>query len=262
MAYSNFFVLWTVTFLILGPLSFWLLRGPRFLWGPLFLTPFLGVLYESFRALTPRQDVAIASASFFAILLGFIGALVCFYSMYYFTLPQQKKFFPFFFLFSGSMLGVLLSDNIFIFYMFWELTSLTSFLLIGFDFSQNTARKAARQALIVSVAGGLCLLAALLLLNLHTGSFSISEIINFKGTLPNKTTIMILLILAAMTKSAQFPFHFWLPEAMTAPTPASCFLHSATMVKLGVYLLITVSPLFIGDLTWTVFLCAIGIVTL
>lgn len=255
-------MLWTYIFLVMGPLSILLLRGPKALWMTAFLVPFLGALYTSVSSILQRHLPPLPTSDFFAMMAMQVGALVCIYSAAYFDKENQKKFYPLFFVFCGAMLGVVWSDNIISFFTFWELTSFCSFLLIGFKNEQIPARVGAKQALMVTAAGGLCLLAALLLLQHETGSSSLRHIIEYDGELKYSMPIMSLLLVAAMTKSAQVPFHFWLPGAMAAPTPVSCFLHSATMVKLGVYLMMMMSTLFAGDTRWTVLLCSVGAITL
>src|SRR5690606_23941534 len=150
------------------------------------------------------------------------------------------RFFGFFLLFMGAMLGVVLSENLLLMMMFWELTSLSSFLLIGYWNHRADARQGARMALAVTGGGGLALLAGVLLIGQVVGSFELSSVLAAGEVLRNSAlypVILVLVLLGVFTKSAQFPFHFWLPQAMAAPTPVSAFLHSATMVKAGVFLL-------------------------
>src|SRR5262249_26045934 len=179
--------------------------------------------------------------------------------------PQQGRFFSFILLFMGAMQGLVLSDSFLTLFVFWELTSITSFLLIGFDHGREPARRAALQALVVTGMGGLALLAGLLLITIATGAGSFSDLLA-AGPFPAGSGLFLpalLLILAgAFTKSAQFPFHFWLPNAMEAPTPVSAYLHSATMVKAGVYLLARMTPLLGGTPMWTATITAVGAVTM
>lgn len=256
---------WVLLFFLLAALARWLLKLPAPIWRTLFVLPYLGSLQESLRPFLtqawpfPRDGLT----DFFALIVSAIGACVCVYSGTYFKSYDRKKFFPLLFAFSGSMLGVLWADNIFVFYGFWEATALTSFLLVGFKYSDPDVRKGAKQALLINMAGGLCLLLALLLLQHQTGSSSLTVILFEADKLTQHRDILLLMILlAAMIKSAQFPFHFWLPGAMVAPTPASCYLHSATMVKLGVFLLARMSPFFEQGTDWIVSLSLIGAVTL
>ncbi|MDQ0319569.1 multicomponent Na+:H+ antiporter subunit A [Pararhizobium capsulatum DSM 1112] len=202
----------------------------------------------------------------FALLISGIGTLIVLYAGGYLKgHPQQGRFFSYIFLFMGSMLGVVVSDGLFTLFVFWELTSITSFLLIGFDHQRTAARRAAFQALVVTGGGGLSLLAGLLLL------WNISGVSDLSGLLAAGDTIrasalypvaLILVLGGAFTKSAQFPFHFWLPNAMEAPTPVSAYLHSATMVKAGVYLLMRLSPVMGGTVMWETILPVFGGVTL
>lgn len=196
--------------------------------------PSLGV------ALTLRLD---GFSRLFALLITGIGTLVVLYAAAYFAdRPQPKgaSFIALIMLFMAAMLGCVLSDSLIGLYVFWELTSLVSFLLIGFDSHKPEARKAALQSLIVTAGGGLALFAGILLIGMELGSFSLAAIATRGPELaasPLAPAILALVLLGAFTKSAQLPFHFWLPNAMAAPSPASAYLHSATMVKLGVYLL-------------------------
>lgn len=256
---------WVLIFFVLALISRFLLKLPPPVWRILFPLPYLGTLNESLRPFLtqswpfPRDGLT----DFFALIVSLIGVCVCVYSGTYFKSYDRRRFYPLLFAFSGSMLGVLWADNIFVFYGFWEATALCSFLLVGFKFSDPEVRKGAKQALLVNMAGGLCLLLALLLLQQQTGSSSLTVILHESDKLTEHRDVLLLMILlASMIKSAQFPFHFWLPGAMVAPTPASCYLHSATMVKLGVFLLARMSPFFDQSLDWVVSLSLVGAVTL
>ena len=202
----------------------------------------------------------------FALLISGIGSLIVFYASGYLKgHPQQGRFFGYILAFMASMLGLVLADNVVTLFVFWELTSITSFLLIGFDHTREAARRAAFQALTITAMGGIILLAGLLGLGLAGGSFEMSELLG-RGELvrnhPWAVGILLLILAGAFTKSAQVPFHSWLPNAMEAPTPVSAYLHSATMVKAGVYLLMRVNPIF-GDMAlWQILLPAFGLVTL
>ncbi|AME09914.1 MULTISPECIES: hydrogen gas-evolving membrane-bound hydrogenase subunit E [Gemella] len=185
----------------------------------------------------------------FTLLITGIGTLVILYSCYYMDIndPKLHKFYIFLLIFMSAMLGVVLSDNLLSMYMFWELTSVSSFLLISYWHENDASRKGALKSLIITVFGGVLMLLGIFILNNVTGSFNISEIITFSQN--NKYTskyipAMILILFGAFTKSAQFPFHIWLPDAMAAPTPISSYLHSATMVKAGIYLLLRVGIIF------------------
>ena len=202
----------------------------------------------------------------FAILITGIGALIVLYASRYLAgHTQASRFYASLFAFMGAMLGVVLSDNILTLFVFWELTGFTSFLLIGFEHERAAARAAALQALIVTGAGGLALLAAGVLLVDVTGSASISAMIAASASIvpsPLYAVIAGLVLLAAFTKSAQVPFHFWLPNAMEAPTPVSAYLHSATMVKAGVYLIARMSPLMGSTPVWTAAVTIAGTATM
>ena len=171
----------------------------------------------------------------FGIMVSGIGGLVLGYSSFYMAhYVGQTKFFFFLVLFMGSMLGLVFSDNLMVLFVFWELTSITSFFLIGFEHEKEKARQAALQALLLTAFGGLCLLFALIMIGHMAGTYSLSEIYNegFRfGAHSNYYLVFVLIFIAVATKSAQFPFHFWLPGAMNAPTPVSAYLHSATMVN-------------------------------
>lgn len=175
-----------------------------------------------------------------------IGTLIVLYSGGYMQgHPQAGRFLGFIFAFMGAMLGLVLADDGITLFVLWEATSITSFLLIGFDHSRMAARRAALQALVITGAGGLCLLAAILLMGQVVGTRSLSGLLASGEVLRQSelyTAIFVLVLGAAFTKSAQVPLHVWLPNAMEAPTPVSAFLHSATMVKAGVYLLMRLHP--------------------
>ena len=202
----------------------------------------------------------------FALLITGIGTLIVIYAgSYLHGHPQLGRFQSFLFLFLGSMLGLVLSDSFLMLFFFWELTSVTSFLLIGFDHTKPRARRAAVQALVVTGGGGLFLLAGLLVLWNVSGVTTFS-LVGMMGNdirhSPWYLVILFLVLIGAFTKSAQFPFHFWLPNAMEAPTPVSAYLHSATMVKAGVYLLMRLSPILGETPVWETVLPIFGGFTL
>ena len=185
----------------------------------------------------------------FALLITGIGTLVILYSCYYMNITDEKlhKFYIFLLIFMSAMLGIVLSDNLLSMYMFWEMTSVSSFLLISYWHENDASRKGALKSLIITVFGGVLLLGGIFVLHRITGSFNISEIIEYSNNHGFNTTYfiaMILILFGAFTKSAQFPFHIWLPDAMAAPTPISSYLHSATMVKAGIYLLLRIGIVF------------------
>lgn len=204
----------------------------------------------------------------FALIVTGIGAGIAVYTGYYFEgEPRQGYFLFLLFLFMASMLGLVLSDNLLGLFCFWEGTSITSYLLIAFKTTSRSAREGGRRAFIVTALGGLAMLAGMILLGTVAGSYSISDIIAAaQGTAllehPYMTPALILIFLGAFTKSAQFPFHFWLPGAMSAPTPASAYLHSATMVKAGIYLLARLHPAFHSSPIWTPTLITVGGITM
>jgi multicomponent Na+:H+ antiporter subunit A len=182
------------------------------------------------------------------LIISVLGALVLAYSVAYFDPDDTTaRFTGFFIAFAGVMSGLVMSADLFTMFVFWELTSVLSFLLIGLHSESGQARASALRALLVTGAGGLCLLAGVALFQVELGTTSFQELANMAPTGTVITVAAILVLLGAFTKSAQFPFHFWLPGAMAAPTPVSAYLHSATMVKAGIVLMARMSPIF-GDL--------------
>ena len=202
----------------------------------------------------------------FAVLVLAIGLLVVLYARYYMS-PEDPvpRFFSFLLAFMGSMLGVVLSGNLVQLVVFWELTSLTSFLLIGYWHHRADARRGARMALTVTATGGLCLLAGVLVIGHIVGSYDLDAVLAAGDRIRGHDLYLAalgLVALGALTKSAQFPFHFWLPHAMAAPTPVSSYLHSATMVKAGVFLLVRLWPALSGTPEWTWIVGGAGVCTL
>lgn len=202
----------------------------------------------------------------FTVLVLGIGALVVLYARYYMS-PEDPvpRFFSFLLAFMGSMLGVVLSGNLIQLVIFWELTSLTSFLLIGYWHHRLDARRGARMAFTVTTIGGLCLLCGVLILGRIVGSYDLDTVLAAGEEVKRHDwylATVILIALGAFTKSAQFPFHFWLPHAMAAPTPVSAYLHSATMVKAGIFLLIRLWPVLSGSPEWTWIVGGAGVCTL
>lgn len=202
----------------------------------------------------------------FALLILGIGLLIILYARFYLDEGDPfAQFFVFLLLFQGAMLGIVLSDNILLLLLFWELTSLSSFLLIGYWKDQPAARQGARMALAITGAGGLALFAGLLLLGQMAGSYDISVILTQRALIqssPLYLPALGLIVLGAFTKSAQMPFHFWLPHAMAAPTPVSAYLHSATMVKAGLFLLARLWPVLAGSEAWFYTLATTGLLTM
>ncbi|HSB68529.1 MAG TPA: hydrogen gas-evolving membrane-bound hydrogenase subunit E [Candidatus Methylomirabilis sp.] len=208
---------------------------------------------------------------FFALLISGIGALVGAYSIPY--MPRLApvrlgQYYAALLAFMGSMLGVALSDDLILLFIFWEITSLASFLLIGFWYEQEDARHGAMTALLVTALGGLAMLVGFIIAGLVSGTFSLSQLTQdsaLRRTLagsPLFEPALLLILGGALTKSAQWPFHFWLPGAMVAPTPISTYLHAATMVKAGVFLLGRMLPLFGDAPTWSLVLVPVGLGTL
>ncbi len=205
------------------------------------------------------------SLLFAGLILG-IGLLVILYARYYLSQADSMgRLLGLLMLFMGAMLGVVMSENLLLMFVFWELTSLSSFLLVGYWNQRQDAREGARMALAVTATGGLALLAGLLLLYQITGSFELSQVLaSNERIIAHRlyTPMLVLVVLGAFTKSAQFPFHFWLPHAMAAPTPVSAYLHSATMVKAGVFLLARLYPALSGTDLFFFLVSGVGIMTL
>lgn len=189
----------------------------------------------------------------FYILITGIGSLVFFYAYYYMQAYQKLgSFFAYLILFAGAMLGIVSANNLLLLLIFWELTTITSYLLIGYQHQKQVARQAALQGLLTTVLGGLALLAACALILIDTHTLSIQALLSQPNLLKQTShfnLIAVLLVIGAITKSAQFPFHYWLPSAMQAPTPVSTYLHSATMVNAGIYLLAVFHPI-LHELSW------------
>jgi len=202
----------------------------------------------------------------FATLITGIGCLIILYARYYFDgKATAPRFFILIQLFMTAMLGIVLSENLLFMLVFWELTSLVSFLLIGFNWSSRGARRGARMSLVITGGGGLALLAGILLLGNMAGSFQLSDILSQGETLKQHSLyplMLSLVLLGAFTKSAQAPFHLWLPHAMAAPTPVSAYLHSATMVKAGLFLMARLHPALGDTELWFALITVTGMVTL
>src|SRR5690554_3106044 len=202
----------------------------------------------------------------FALLILGIGSLILYYAGHYLSPDEDDgRFLAYMMLFMTAMVGIAMADNLILLWLFWELTSVSSFLLIGFWGHRSDARRGARMALAVTGAGGLALLAGLLLIGNTVGSFAMGEVLAAGEAIrasEHYPLILALVLLGAFTKSAQFPFHFWLPHAMAAPTPVSAFLHSATMVKAGVFLMARLTPALGDSQLWAVVLSLVGLTTM
>ena len=211
-----------------------------------------------------RLDLVLDAFSLLMVgLVSGIGTLIFLYSMHYFSdRPDLGRFAGRLVAFSGAMLGLVLSDNLLVVYVFWELTSVTSYLLIGFEDTNGSARAAALQAILTTGMGGLAMLGGFVLIGQAADTYRLSEIL---ATPPSGGAVsagLLLVLLGAFTKSAQAPFHMWLPGAMAAPTPVSAYLHSATMVKAGIYLVARLAPAFAATAGWRPLVLTVGIVTM
>ncbi|MFA5537219.1 MAG: hydrogen gas-evolving membrane-bound hydrogenase subunit E [Bacillota bacterium] len=205
-------------------------------------------------------------ALLFALIITGIGFFVVVYSIAYLGEKENlANFYNFILLFMGSMVGVVTTGNLLAMYVFWELTSVSSFLLIGFWFHKEESRYGALKSMLITVFGGLSMLAGFIFLYLISGSFNIREIVAASSQIVSHAyylPALILILLGAFTKSTQFPFHIWLPNAMEAPTPVSAYLHSATMVKAGLYLLARLTPALGGTSEWFWLVSGVGLFTL
>tara|TARA_R110002049_G_scaffold10127_3_gene50456 strand:- start:162220 stop:165042 length:2823 start_codon:yes stop_codon:yes gene_type:complete len=203
---------------------------------------------------------------FFALLILGIGLLIIAYARRYLSRDDNMgEFFTYLLLFQGAMVGIVLSDNILLLLVFWELTSLSSFLLIGYWKHLPEGRQGARMALAVTGTGGLAMIGGMLILGQIVGSYDLSVILQNRDIIqadPLYLPALILILLGCFTKSAQFPFHFWLPHAMAAPTPVSAYLHSATMVKAGIFLMARMWPVLSGTPEWFMIVTTAGLVTM
>ena len=203
---------------------------------------------------------------FFALLILGIGLLIIAYARHYLSRDDNMgQFFTYLLLFQGAMVGIVLSDNILLLLVFWELTSLSSFLLIGYWKHLPEGRQGARMALTVTGMGGLAMVGGMLILGQIAGSYDLSLILQNRELIqadPLYLPALILILLGCFTKSAQFPFHFWLPHAMAAPTPVSAYLHSATMVKAGIFLMARMWPVLSGTPEWFAIVTTAGLITM
>lgn len=228
------------------------------------------LIYESL-AIMPRIgmnfDVYIDGLGLlFAILISGIGALVVLYSIGYLSHREDLgSFYVYLLMFMSAMLGVVLNDNVLMLYLFWELTSISSFLLIAFWFMKERSLYGAQKSMLITMGGGFLMLGGFILLYIMTGTFSIREMLNQVSAIqesPLAPLAVVLILFGAFTKSAQFPFYIWLPDAMEAPTPVSAYLHSATMVKAGIYLVARLTPLFAFSELWVWIILLGGLITM
>lgn len=274
-----------VLFALLVPFAFKHLKGIHTGWLVLLVPIALFSYYLSFiplmmdggHAISELQWIPTLGISFtsyidglsllFTLLITGIGSLVVLYSVFY--MDKQKEdlgsFYVYLLIFMTAMLGVVQSDNTMTLYLFWELTSISSFLLIGYWYTRDKSRFGALKSMMITVFGGLMMLGGFALLSIMGNTFSIRELIAQAPELvsqPYFTLALVLILLGAFTKSAQFPFYIWLPDAMEAPTPVSAYLHSATMVKAGLYLVARFTPIFGSSSTWIWLVTGIGLLTL
>ncbi|WOV86409.1 Na+/H+ antiporter subunit A [Sporosarcina oncorhynchi] len=243
----------------------------------IYYTTFLSTTMDGGHAISELQWIPALGISFvsyidglsllFTLLITGIGALVVLYSIFYLDKNKEKlgNFYVYLLIFMSAMLGVVQSDNVISLYLFWELTSISSFLLIGYWYTRDRSRFGALKSMMITVFGGLMMLGGFVLLGIMGGTYSIRELIAQSSTFVGHeffTLALILILLGAFTKSAQFPFYIWLPDAMEAPTPVSAYLHSATMVKAGLYLVARFTPIFAVSEVWIWLVTGIGLLTL
>lgn len=253
-------------FVLLVPLSLFI-----------FYISFIGTTMDGGHAVSELQWIPSLDISFvsyidglsllFTLLITGIGALVVLYSIFYLDKDKEKlgNFYVYLLLFMTAMLGVVQSDNVITLYLFWELTSISSFLLIGYWHTRDRSRFGALKSMMITVFGGLMMLGGFVLLGIMGETFSLRELIATASTFVGHeffTLALVLVLLGAFTKSAQFPFYIWLPDAMEAPTPVSAYLHSATMVKAGLYLVARFTPIFAVSEVWVWLVTGIGLLTL
>lgn len=230
-----------------------------------------GQLVSSFQWI-PSLDIAIVAyidglSLLFSLLITGIGALVVLYSIFYLDKHREQlhNFYVYLMMFMTAMLGVVQSDNLISLYFFWELTSISSFLLIGYWYTRDRSRFGALKSMMITVFGGLMMLGGFVLLGIMGNTYSIRELIAQAPEMASHSFFiwaLILILLGAFTKSAQFPFYIWLPDAMEAPTPVSAYLHSATMVKAGLYLVARFTPIFAVSGTWMWLVAGVGLFTM
>ncbi len=272
-------------FAILVPFLFKYLRKIHTGWFVLFVPLILFIYFLSYLPVTsggedvmqrmewvPSLDINFdlyvdGLSLLFALLITGIGTLIILYSIFYLAGKKERlnHFYVYILLFMGAMLGVVLSDNIIVLYVFWEITSISSSLLISYWYTKKASVYGAQKSMYITVFGGLSMLGGFSLLYVMSGTFSIREMVGNADIILNHDLFlaaMILVLIGAFTKSAQFPFHIWLPDAMEAPTPVSAYLHSATMVKAGIYLVARMTPVFGGGAEWFWIITSVGIFTM
>ncbi|BDH62716.1 Na(+)/H(+) antiporter subunit A [Lysinibacillus sp. PLM2] len=270
---------------IFMPFLFKKIRNIHTGWFVLLVPLFLAIYYATFVPSISKGETAVVQFDWipslgisfvsyidglsllFSLLISGIGALVVLYSIFYLNRKKEQlhNFYIYLLIFMSAMLGVVQSDNMITLYLFWELTSISSFLLIGYWYNRDKSRFGALKSMMITVAGGMMMLGGFVLLSLMGGTFSIRSIIEQAPLFATNDTFVIalvLILLGAFTKSAQFPFYIWLPDAMEAPTPVSAYLHSATMVKAGIYLVARFTPVFALSEVWIWLVAGIGLLTL
>src|SRR5690606_2102988 len=217
----------------------------------------------------PGYDLALAFrldtlALLMVVVVAGVGALVLFYCRDYFPpgQPGTPGLAGLLVAFAGAMLGLVLADDLILLYIFWELTTVFSYLLIGFKIEDRDSRRAAMTAIMVTTFGGLAMLVGLIMLGLAAGTFRLSQVLAQPPSGAAVSVALALILVGALSKSALIPFHFWLPAAMAAPTPVSAYLHAAAMVKAGVYLVARFAPAFAGVPPWRITVMAVGTATM
>ncbi|WP_300594859.1 proton-conducting transporter membrane subunit, partial [Microbacterium sp.] len=219
--------------------------------------------FESFTWIEPL-DIALSMRMdtlswVLALIVTGVGALVLLYCRWYFDGKEDLgQFAAVLLAFAGAMYGLVLTDDVVVLVMFWEVTSVLSYLLIGHYNRRAASRRAALQALLVTTLGGLVMLIGVVLVVVQSGTSSLSEILADPPVSPVMTAALVLLLVGALSKSAIFPFHFWLPGAMAAPTPVSAYLHAAAMVKAGIYLVAVLAPVFAENPAWPPIVIGLG----
>lgn len=260
---SNIHTGWFVLLVPLGLVAFYGTYIPDIMAGNTYMEEFAWI---------PSLDISLVSyldglSLLFSLLITGIGMLVVLYSIFYLDKEKEKlgNFYVYLLLFMSAMLGVVQSDHLISLYFFWELTSISSFLLIGYWYTKDRSRFGALKSMMITVFGGLMMLGGFVILGIMGDTFSIRELIDQAFTLVNHDLFvwaLVLVLIGAFTKSAQFPFYIWLPDAMEAPTPVSAYLHSATMVKAGLYLVARFTPIFALSEVWVWLVTGVGLLTL